>query len=102
MNNVLEIIIRHYNFNKFSVPVNCQWSSWSGWSQCSTTCGNGQKYRTRTMHCKNCDYDEEEIQTLQSSYGSFQTVIINYDYYVLNYKEFKIIYIFSSDTCYYY
>ena len=43
------------------------------------------------MHCKNCDYDEEEIQTLQSSYGSFQTVIINYDYYVLNYKDFKII-----------
>ena len=60
------------------------------------------------MRCKNCHYDEEQIQAneiipdLQSSYGSFQTVIINYDYYVLNYKEFKIIYIFSSDTCYYY
>ena len=34
---------------------------------------------------------------LTSSYGSFEPVFINYDYYVLDYKEFKFIYIFSSD-----
>ena len=34
---------------------------------------------------------------LTSSYGSFEPVFINQDYYVLDYKEFKFIYIFSSD-----
>ena len=31
------------------MPVDCQWSSWSAWSPCSKTCGNGQKAKTRTV-----------------------------------------------------
>ena len=28
-------------------PINCQWASWTDWGQCSETCGNGSKTRTR-------------------------------------------------------
>ena len=31
------------------MPLDCQWSSWSGWTQCSKTCGNGQKFKTRSV-----------------------------------------------------
>ena len=27
--------------------VNCQWSPWGEWSQCSNTCGTGHKQKSR-------------------------------------------------------
>ena len=37
------------SFKSFSVPVDCLWSGYSDWSQCSATCGVG----TQTRHA--CD-----------------------------------------------
>ena len=38
-----------------TTKVNCQWSSWTKWSSCSRTCGNGATKRTRKIvkHAKN-------------------------------------------------
>ena len=30
-------------------PVNCEWSAYGDWSECSVTCGNGQKRSNRTI-----------------------------------------------------
>merc|ERR1719421_1676777 len=35
--------------NTEDCPVDCVMSQWTGWGQCSTTCGNGQQHRTREV-----------------------------------------------------
>merc|ERR1711879_781349 len=27
----------------------CAWSAWADWTECSTTCGSGKRYKTRTL-----------------------------------------------------
>ena len=34
--------------NENPCPVNCQWGSWTEFSQCHKSCGGGKTFRTRT------------------------------------------------------
>ena len=48
------------------LPSDCLWGPWSDWDQCSVTCGQGQRQRTRTVAipAKNggsCEGDTEEF-----------------------------------------
>jgi len=49
-------------------PINCVWNNWSQWTQCSNSCGNGNKERTRTeqVSAQNggnpCDGSNQESQ----------------------------------------
>uniref|UniRef100_A0A0N5AHH3 PLAC domain-containing protein n=1 Tax=Syphacia muris TaxID=451379 RepID=A0A0N5AHH3_9BILA len=41
----------------------CEWTSWSTWSQCSVTCGEGgYSYRTRQCTCEQCESGEATEQ----------------------------------------
>ena len=31
------------------MPEDCRWSSWSEWTQCTKTCGKGQRSKSRTI-----------------------------------------------------
>ena len=41
-------IIR-FHFCILAPPINCKWSSFGEWTQCTTTCGAGLKQRSRTV-----------------------------------------------------
>jgi len=38
--------------NKNPCPVDCTFGPWDAWSDCSTTCGVGQRFRTRVKHAE--------------------------------------------------
>jgi len=42
-------LVAKSNCNIFPCAAKCQFTDWSKWSSCSTTCGGGQKERTRTL-----------------------------------------------------
>ena len=31
------------------LPIDCKWSEYGDWAQCSATCGKGMRERTRTV-----------------------------------------------------
>ncbi|XP_072039476.1 SCO-spondin-like [Amphiura filiformis] len=37
-----------YMCEEYDCPIDCGWSSWSTWTECSETCGNGTQYRFRS------------------------------------------------------
>ncbi|KAH9499026.1 hypothetical protein Btru_005439 [Bulinus truncatus] len=41
----------------------CEWTTWTEWSQCSTTCGNGKRTRTRKSYGNGCPVEEPTIET---------------------------------------
>ena len=46
----------HHWFHPFFLPVNGGWGSWGRWSgyrQCTKTCGSGVQSRTRSRKCNN-------------------------------------------------
>ncbi|XP_057303015.1 uncharacterized protein LOC130638810 isoform X2 [Hydractinia symbiolongicarpus] len=45
--------IDQYNFSVRQ--DSCQWSDWSGWTRCSTTCAQGHMRRSRTSINQSCD-----------------------------------------------
>eukprot|EP00434_Breviolum_minutum_P002626 symbB.v1.2.002319.t1/scaffold123.1/size315817/4 len=54
-----------------SVDIDCSFGSWTQWSDCSVTCGNGQRYHTRAVitHAqasgRECHGGLEEVETCQ-------------------------------------
>jgi competence ComEA-like helix-hairpin-helix protein len=49
--------------NHHACPIDCQYSYWSTWSDCSKFCGSGEQFKTRSVDVssqgagKTCDYD---------------------------------------------
>lgn len=70
----LNLILKHFMFNVCSVCVNgslmctdrpCpMYGAWSSWSECSVSCGTGQRTRTRT--CKHTPGGPSCKETIQS------------------------------------
>ena len=76
-----------YNIFTGRQPVDCQWSAWSQYSQCSKSCDGGIKRKTRhkTVHESNggvCDGSNQESRscsTIKCS-GNLQN---HYSYHLL-------------------
>ena len=54
-----------------SASVDCEWTEWSSWDDCSETCGNGSQSRSRNSTGpfyggENCTGDGEETQQCNS------------------------------------
>ena len=59
-------------------PVDCEWSEWNMYGQCSVTCGEGtfKKYRYKSVEEKNggtCSGEEDTIDTCMTPCPGMKT-----------------------------
>ena len=82
-----------HNILDFDIPaVDCSWAEWSTWSQCSETCGDGIRTRTRTKtvtenHLGTClGKPTETKQCNLESCGKMYCLVLLYHPFFLIYR----------------